>query len=105
MTVIDVPTDFGGALELLRAGHRVTRTGWRVPGKWLVLVPGSSITITEGRPLGDAAPELVGRQVTYRAHVDIFNADGEVVPWAPSQSDILARDWVPVDGHIKGDSP
>jgi len=85
--------DFSLALKLLRDGRRVSRSGWHGKGMWLVLVPGSAITVSKGRPLGDAAPELVGRAVSYLPHIDLFTPGGEVVPWAPSQSDILAFDW------------
>lgn len=85
--------DFGDALERLKAGDRVTRAGWNVKGMWLVLVPGSTITVTAGRPLGDAAPELVGQAVQYRPHIDMKTVDDEIVPWVASQTDILAEDW------------
>jgi hypothetical protein len=84
---------FGDALQHLRAGARVTRDGWNGRGVWLVLVPGSTITVAAGRPLGDAAPELVGEQVDYRPHIDMKTADGQIVPWVASQSDLLATDW------------
>lgn len=86
--------DFGHALNALKTpGQRVTRAGWNGKGMWLVLVPGSTIIVTEGRPLGDAAPELVGEQVRYRPHIDIKTVDDEVVPWVASQTDLLADDW------------
>lgn len=72
-------TDFGGALALLRDGKRVSRHGWNGKGMWLVLVPGSTITVTVGRPLGDAAPELVGSDVRYRDHIDMKTVDGHIV--------------------------
>lgn len=90
--------DFGQALAALNSGNRVTRSGWNGAGMWLVLVPGSTITVTAGRPLGDAAPELVGRDVEYRAHIDIKTVDGQVVPWVASQSDLLAEDWAFAEG-------
>lgn len=84
---------FGEALEALQSGGRVARSGWNDKGMWLVLVPGSRITVSEGRPLGDAAPELVGRTMTYRAHIDMKTVDGAIVPWVASQIDLLAEDW------------
>jgi hypothetical protein len=85
--------NFGEALDALLRGLRVARSGWNGRGMWLVLVPGSTITVSEGRPLGDAAPELVGQQVQYQPHVDMRTADGSIVPWLASQSDLLATDW------------
>jgi hypothetical protein len=85
--------NFGEALDALLRGLKVARSGWNGRGMWLVLVPGSTITVSEGRPLGDAAPELVGQQVQYRPHLDMKTVDGEIVPWVASQSDLLATDW------------
>jgi len=30
---------------------------------------------------------------TYRSHVDMKTADGSLVPWVCSQTDMLAEDW------------
>lgn len=89
--------NFGEALIALKAGHRVTRTGWNGTGMWLILVPGSTITVSADRPLGTAAPELVGQEIAYQPHIDMKTAQGSVVPWLASQSDLLAEDWKVVD--------
>jgi len=85
--------DFGQALDALKNGQRVSRAGWNGDGMWLVLVPGSTITVAADRPLGSAAPELVGQAVEYRTHIDLKTVDGEIVPWVASQTDLLADDW------------
>lgn len=85
--------DFGDALKALRNGKRVARLGWRTKGYWLVLVPGSKIVPQAGRPLGVAAPELVGTQVDYRPHIDKWYGQGRVGTWAPSHEALLAEDW------------
>lgn len=93
--------DIGAAIHALRNGHRVTRPAWAhgpTPGvPWLVLVPGSQITVEAGRPLGDGAPELVGRTVEYQPHVDLVDTDRRVRPWTPTHADLLADDWQTVD--------
>lgn len=85
--------NFAAAIDSLHAGHRLTRAGWNGAGMWVFRVPGSTITVEAGRPLGKAAPELVGRTVEYRPHFDMFTADGQIVPWVASQSDLDAADW------------
>jgi hypothetical protein len=85
--------NFGSALEYLKVGERVTRDGWNGKGMWLVLVPGSTITVAADRPLGQVAPELVGSRLEYRPHIDMKTVDGHLVPWVASQSDLLADDW------------
>ena len=82
---------FSRALEALKEGKRVTRQGWNGKGMWLFLVPGSTFTVQEGRPL--AKYLTVGEQVQYGAHIDMKTASGNVVPWLASQTDMLAEDW------------
>lgn len=88
--------DFGLALDFLKEGRRVARAGWNGQtqagdGMWLILIPGSTITVSDGRPLAKAFP--VGTVVNYHAHIDMKTADGTLVPWLCSQTDMLADDW------------
>lgn len=85
--------NFGEALRALNDGHRVARNGWNGAGQWLILVPGSTFTVEANRPLGIAVPELIGQEVRYAPHVDIFTTDKMLVPWLASQADQLAEDW------------
>lgn len=84
--------DFGWALRKLKCGKRVCRTGWNGKGMWLVLVPGSQIKVEEGRPLANAGFPI-GDTVNYLPHIDMKTAQGEIVPWLASQTDLLAEDW------------
>lgn len=72
-------------------GGRVRRAGW-ASDAFLLLVPGSTITVDADRPLGQAAPELVGAQVRYSAHVDLYR-NGLLSPWCPPLDDVHADDW------------
>lgn len=83
--------DFGDALLKLKAGHKVQRSGWNDKGMWLVLVPGSKIPVTEGRPLAAIFP--VGTIIGYHPHIDMKAADGSVFVWNPNQLDMLGEDW------------
>lgn len=86
--------DFGMALSLLRNGERVAREGWNGRDMFIFLVPGSTITVVPDRPLGRAMPRLVGTQIEYCSHIDMKTADGSLVPWVASQTDLLATDWM-----------
>lgn len=86
--------NFGEALERLKAGYRVARRGWNGKGRFLFLVPGSTFTVNRP-PLLGIYPE--GTEINYHAHVDMKTADGMVVPWLCSQTDMLAEDWVLAD--------
>lgn len=85
--------NFGAALHELRSGNRVARDEWNGHGMWLILVPGSTITVEAGRPLGDAVPDLIGEEINYRSHIDIKTINDDIVPWVASQTDLLAEDW------------
>ena len=86
--------NFGHALELLKDGHRVAREGWNGKGMFIFLVPGSTFTVNRA-PLLGIYPE--GTVIDYHGHVDMKTADGKVVPWLCSQTDMLADDWMLVD--------
>lgn len=86
--------NFGQALELLKRGYSVTRTGWNGKGMFIYLVPGSEFDVSRA-PLLGLFPE--GTHIQYRAHIDMKAADGSCVPWVASQTDLLANDWaVPI---------
>ena len=82
--------NFGNAIEALKEGKRVARAGWNGKGMFLFLVPGSNFIVNR-EPLLSIMGE--GAQITYRPHIDMKDAEGKVVPWLPSQTDMLAEDW------------
>ena len=82
--------NFGQALEQVKAGKLVAREGWNGKGMFIFLVPGSSFTVNRP-PLLGIYPE--GQVINYRPHIDMKTADGQVVPWVASQSDLLSDDW------------
>ena len=83
--------DFGQALVALKGGSRVSREGWNGKGgMFLFLVPGSTFQVNRP-PLLGIYPE--GTEISYHAHVDMKTAQGDVVPWLCSQTDMLAEDW------------
>lgn len=82
--------NFGNAIEALKEGKRVARAGWNGKGMFLFLVPGSNFIVNR-EPLLSIMGE--GAQITYRPHIDMKDAEGKVVPWLASQTDMLAEDW------------
>jgi hypothetical protein len=83
--------DFGNAIAALKAGSKVARKGWNGKRMFLFLVPGSTFQVSRP-PLLGIYPE--GTEINYHAHVDMKTAQGDVVPWLCSQTDMLAEDWV-----------
>ena len=82
--------NFGDALKALKSGHSVARAGWNGKDMFLFLVPGSTFKVNRP-PLLGIYPE--GTEINYCPHIDMKTADGMVVPWLASQTDMLAEDW------------
>lgn len=84
--------NFGHALHLLNRGYRVCRVGWNGKNMFLFKV-GGSVNLTVNRePLISILGE--GAKFNYQPHIDMFTADGTIVPWICNQSDMLAEDWM-----------
>ena len=74
----DTPNDFGNALATLRAGGYVARSGWNGKNMWLHLqVPDANSKMS-------------------LPYIYLCTAQGDLVPWLASQTDILAGDWIEV---------
>ena len=71
--------DFSAALQEIKNGKLLTRSGWNGPGQWVELVTEYYIT----RPYG----------TTMLPFIAIKTAQGGFVPWVVSQTDLLATDW------------
>jgi hypothetical protein len=67
--------DFSNALNGLKAGHRVARSGWNGKGMWLEL----------------QKPDEHSKMTL--PYIYMSTAQGDLVPWLASQTDILADDW------------
>lgn len=80
----------GWAVKQMHHGMRVCRSGWNGKDMFIFLVPGSHFMVNRP-PLLGIYPE--GTVIDYHAHVDMRTADGKIVPWLCSQSDLLATDW------------
>ncbi|WP_372650844.1 DUF2829 domain-containing protein [Draconibacterium sp.] len=72
---------FGSALEALKNGHKVQRSGWNGKGMWLIYVDGKTGVLPKG------ANSLL-------PWIGMKTADDKFVPWLASQTDMLADDWI-----------
>ncbi len=77
--------DFGWALDRLREGKRVCRSGWNGKGMWLYLVDYGMF-----KPHGEEGGAAEGPSESFIA---MFTAQRSNVPWLASQTDVLATDW------------
>lgn len=78
---------FGLAIEALKAGKCVARTGWNGKGLRLALV-GKGGAFEHSISEASSLPYIV---IVYPQ--DAINTPGAIVPWLASQTDALAEDW------------
>lgn len=75
--------NFSQALELLKSGKRIYRSGWN----------GKEMYLELQKPDENSKMTL--------PYIYIMTVQGEVVPWLASQTDILAEDWLEVEEGLK----
>lgn len=92
--------DFGKALGFLRQGLRLTRYGWRAADRgwnstvpWVVLQKGYPKGIEINKNTSEATGIPVGTVCRFSPYLMMRTANGDFVPWTPSQTDVLADDW------------
>lgn len=95
---------FGLALEALKLGHRVAREGWNGKGMWLSLSgkAGSTNTIAAEQfwsPHNAWFAKEQGGFASVLPSITMKTADDKILMgWLASQTDMLAEDWVILDG-------
>ena len=92
--------NFGGAINLLKAGLAVRRKGWNGKGLFIVKQVPSHVTdeiIPNMQSLPQSAKDiLMSREnphIDYTNQMLIINPDGRADSWVPSVSDVFAEDW------------
>ena len=92
--------DFGDAIEVLKQGGTIRRTGWN--GKGLMVfkqVPAhiESDIIPKMQSLPQSAKDLILKSkgfIDYTSQCLIYNENtGRADSWVPSISDVFAEDW------------
>ncbi|HUT87319.1 MAG TPA: DUF2829 domain-containing protein [Candidatus Heimdallarchaeota archaeon] len=77
--LMDMGVRFGDALDDLKRGKRIARLGWNGVGMWLkAQYPDEHSKMT-------------------LPYIYMSTAQGDLVPWMASQTDILSEDWVVLD--------
>lgn len=92
--------NFGGAIDLLKAGLAVRRKGWNGKGLFIVKqvpshIEGDIIPKMQSLPQS-AKIILMNREnphIDYTNQILIINPDGRADSWVPSVSDVFAEDW------------
>lgn len=78
---------FSRALYLLKTGNRVSRSGWNGKGMWLIHI--QSIEWSTETVIGNHDVSELARL----PFIAMKTADGQLVPWLASQTDLLSDDW------------
>ena len=111
--------NFGQALEALKSGKRVYRSGWNGKGVFIFLRPADELNIAFVVDKVKSLPQSVkdyyaqdiqdenGNRieileesdvVKFTAYICMKDADGTIVNgWLASQTDILSEDWIILD--------
>lgn len=84
---------FGDAVELLKSGKRVARSGWNGKGMFLYYVPENKYPAARNT-LNTLDGLFEDNLVPYAAYIAMKTAQDNVIPWLASQSDVLAEDWL-----------
>lgn len=99
--------NFGQAIEALKEGKRVARTGWNGKGLFVFMqIP--AIIHKDTVPKMQSLPQSVKdyfqqtfdnpneqiTTITYSNQMALVGASNLINGWAPSSSDTLANDWV-----------
>lgn len=88
--------NIGKAIEAIKQGKRVARSGWNGKGMFLYYVPAASYP-AQRNAMGTMCGVFEDDMVPYCAYVAMKTAQDNVVPWLASQTDLLADDWTVVD--------
>lgn len=86
---------FGWALAHLRSdeGNRVRRAGWNGKGMFLFYMPGYPDGVPANANTAKSMGIAEGVIVRVPPYIMMRTADGALVPWLASQTDLLSDDW------------
>lgn len=92
--------NFGQAIEALKEGKKVSRSGWNGKNMFIFKTVGNTVT-KEFIPKFASLPESVktflqtkDEDIVFNPSITMYNAQGEMQPgWLAPQADMLAEDW------------
>ena len=90
---------FGDALEALKKGRRIARSGWNGRGMYLWLLPAALVKAEWCKePHLRKLAEQNGGEVECLGSIRMRTADGRILTgWLASQTDMLSEDWFVLD--------
>lgn len=88
---------FGEALEAVKAGKKISRTGWNGKGLFVVYQKGYPDGIPCNKQTAEAWGLTEGELFRCEPYLQINTVDGSHAMWVPSIRDCLAEDWMILD--------
>ena len=79
---------FGQAIEIMKDGGRVSRSGWNGKRQYIELAKNISYVNSQGEVI-NAEHDAIGNKA-----VAFVGTSGVQLGWLASQADMLAEDWV-----------
>lgn len=93
--------NFGEAIQALKQGKRVARSGWNGKGMFLFLLPAGTVptkAIYDPALRAVIESEVGGETFEALGSIRMFTADKKVLTgWLASQTDMLSEDWQILD--------
>lgn len=83
--------DFGKALEALKNGKKVARTGWNGKKQYIELATNISY-MNASRQIVNCEHDAIGNKA-----IAFVGTSGVQMGWLASQADMLSEDWVVVE--------
>ncbi|MBW8002548.1 MAG: DUF2829 domain-containing protein [Planctomycetes bacterium] len=86
--------NFGKAIEALKTGQEVARSGWNGKGMYLSFIRGTNTDDGKNTTAGDylVNSNVIG-PLGLLPWIGMKTVDDDFVPWLASQTDMLAEDW------------
>lgn len=91
---------FGLAIDAMKAGHKVSRSGWNGKNMFIYRTVGNTVSkdfIPKFASLPQSVKDFLeakGEDIVFQASFTMYTAAGEMQPgWLASQSDMQADDW------------
>jgi hypothetical protein len=95
---------FGKAIEAMKNGKKVARSGWNGKNMFIVIMPELNLppynTQDTNRKVNDRTAKWVGKDTPLESqpYIAMFTAQKKWQPgWTASQSDMLSNDWIVVN--------
>lgn len=85
--------NFSEALDKIKRGSKLARTGWNGKGLYIVLQKGYPDGIKINKNTAEALCLAEGTVCKFLPYLMMCTVSGAFVPWLASQSDLLGEDW------------